>query len=602
MTDRAATLTHRVRQGFGEASGFKLASLLLSLLVVALIVAAFGRLSATTWHTYGTGFWSFYRHDVFGDRQTRKALLNTVIIATSAGAIGVFLGVIFAWLNERTDASIGAVGRVLPLVPFLMPAIALPLGWVLLASPTAGILNVLLRSSLSWAGIHRESGPLDIYGWWGLILLYSVVLTGFAYLMLVAPVRDLDGRLEDAARLSGASAPKILFRIVLPILRPAMVNAFFLCMMIALSMVSVPLIIGQSAEISVISIVVLNLMTGQFLPLYADAFLVGLTLLIPVSILWLLQRKTTRSGRSSMVGAKAPLVVRARLGRWRHVGRGVFLGYIAIAVVLPLLALLYLAGLGLWSKNYPNYWNPLPHLSAILTDPTVKPAILSSVKLGLLTGAALIAIAYIVSYGQRFLPRLGSAIDVIVKVPAVITPILMAVALILLLGGAPFHLIATPWILVIGYFVVFLPFASVVTIGALHEIGSDVIEAAQLSGSSELRTFTRIATPLAWPTLVAGFLLMFVFISGDVNISLMLANSRQPVVGLVMVDLFSFGSMPQVASFALIMTLLNLVLITVFMGLLTARRSRPPLLSSLRRRHRIETAGMAPQTGPQSAG
>ena len=123
-----------------------------------------------------------------------------------SSALATFIAAILAWLNERTDASIGMVGRVLPLIPFLMPAIALPLGWLFLASPRAGALNLLLRAGLDRIGIHLTDGPLDVYSWPGLIFLYTVFLCGFAYLVIASSMRTLDRGLEEAAKIAGAEA------------------------------------------------------------------------------------------------------------------------------------------------------------------------------------------------------------------------------------------------------------------------------------------------------------------------------------------------------------------------------------------------------------
>jgi iron(III) transport system permease protein len=192
------------------------------------------------------------------------------------------------------------------------------------------------------------------------------------------------------------------------------------------------------------------------------------------------------------------------------------------------------------------------------------------VMLGLGTGAVLIAAAHLVAYAQRLFPTLGRVVDVLTKIPAVVAQILIAIALLVTLGAPPFQL-SSGWLLFIGYLVVFLPFASVIATGAQHQIGRDIVEAAKISNSSDLRTFSTIVTPLARPALVAGFLLMYVLVSGETNVSLILASTQRPVVGFVMLDLFNFASYPKVASFALVITVVNLTCIAVFMRLLTGR-------------------------------
>jgi iron(III) transport system permease protein len=66
-------------------------------------------------------------------------------------------------------------------------------------------------------------------------------------------------------------------------------------------------------------------------------------------------------------------------------------------------------------------------------------------------------------------------------------------------------------------------------------------------------------------------MLLFILISGETNISLILASTNRPVVGFVMVDLFNYGSFPQVASMALVVTVINLILVGLFNAVLGSR-------------------------------
>jgi iron(III) transport system permease protein len=552
-------------------SGLQVVVAAIGLFVAGTVLITLGRLAVWAWDEYGTGIPSFYVHNVFGNVAVRHMLMNTVIAVVVSSALATGVAAILAWLNERTDASIGLAGSILPLVPFLMPAIALPLGWLFLASPQAGLLNIAIRGGLRRIGLHLDSGPFNIYSWPAMIFLYTVFLCGFAYLVIASSMRTLDRGLEEAAKLAGARPPRILFRIVLPALRPALFSAFLMCLIVAVVMVSVPITIGPASNITILSVQLVDLITTQSPPEYGQAFLLGLLLLVPVLLAWWLQFRSAARGRFAVIGGKVGVGQKLQLGHWRLVGRGFFLGYVLVAVVFPLLGLLYVAGLDFWSSVWPpQSWHLVKNIRAAVEDPVIRTAIKNSVMLGLGTGAVLIAAAHLVAYAQRLFPTLGRVVDVLTKIPAVVAQILIAIALLVTLGAPPFQL-SSGWLLFIGYLVVFLPFASVIATGAQHQIGRDIVEAAKISNSSDLRTFSTIVTPLARPALVAGFLLMYVLVSGETNVSLILASTQRPVVGFVMLDLFNFASYPKVASFALVITVVNLTCIAVFMRLLTGR-------------------------------
>ena len=555
-----------------RVSGFQVAIVLIGVLVAGTVFIALGRLAVWAWDDYGTGIPDFYVSDVFGDAAVRRMLINTAIVVVVSSSLATMVAAILAWLNERTDASIGIVGRILPLIPFLMPAISLPLGWLFLATPTAGVLNIGIRAVLGVVGIDIKSGPLDIYSWPGLILLYTVFLCGFAYLVLSSSMRTLDRGLEEAAKIAGAGPVKILFRIVLPALKPALFSAFLMSVIVAVVMVSVPITIGAGANISILSVELVNLVTTQSPPAYGQAFLLGLLLLLPILLAWWLQRRTAARGRFAVIGGRGQVGQHMILGGWgKAIGRLIFLGYIFVAVVLPLLGLIYVSGLSFWSNRWPERWSPWSNIELAINDRVTRQAIVTSVILGLSVGAMLILVSHLLAFGQRLFPKLGQFVDVLTKTPAIVAQILVAIALLVTLGAPPFGL-EPRWLLFIGYAVVFLPFASVLTTAAQQQIGKDVVEAAKVAGSSDLRTFRSIVSPLTRPALVAGFLLMYVLVSGETNVSLILASTQEPVVGFVMLDLFNFASFPKVASFALVITFVNLTCIAIVMRLLSGRR------------------------------
>lgn len=534
---------------------FRLAVLGIAALVAGLVLLALSRLAALTWDAYGVDIPSYYWDRVVMNPAVLGLILNTAILVGVSCALATLIAAILAWLNERTDAGIGTAGRFLPVIPFLMPAIALPLGWVFLASPRVGLLNVLIRSVLDGVGVHMTSGPLDIFTWPGLILIYTVFLTGYAYLAIAAAMRDLDPSLEEAAKMSGSGALRMLVRVVLPALRPALLNAFLISLIPGFAMVTVPLVIANGAGIDVLSVHILRLVTAQYPPRYAEAFMLGLLLLLPILSVWLLQRRSALGGRVAMIGGKSTTARRTRLGRrGRIVGRAFFLGYLLLAVALPLVGLIYVAGVGFWAPTIPSEWRYVENFRTVIDNPTAQRAIITSLTLGVVTGVLLIVAAQILTYGQRLFPRAGRLVDALVKSPSTIAHILIAIGLLIALGGPPLALAGTPLILLIGYFVSFIAFASIVATGAQQAIGRELIEAARMAGASDFRTFRRVILPLSRGAMTGGIILVFVLVSGEANVSLILGGIGMPVVGFLMVDLYEFGGFPQVAMFALIIT------------------------------------------------
>jgi putative spermidine/putrescine transport system permease protein len=80
---------------------------------------------------------------------------------------------------------------------------------------------------------------------WILVLVYVVLAMPFAYRALDAGVRGADLRtLTEAGRSLGASWPRVLFSVVLPVLRTSVLNASFLTLALVLGEFTIASILG----------------------------------------------------------------------------------------------------------------------------------------------------------------------------------------------------------------------------------------------------------------------------------------------------------------------------------------------------------------------
>ena len=76
---------------------------------------------------------------------TYELMYNTLVFALGSSAIALLLGIIFAWLVERTNLPGKNLLYPLFLVPIAIPGVLFSIAWVLLLSPGAGIVNLALK-------------------------------------------------------------------------------------------------------------------------------------------------------------------------------------------------------------------------------------------------------------------------------------------------------------------------------------------------------------------------------------------------------------------------------------------------------------------------
>ena len=121
--------------------------------------------------------------------------------------LGMILGLVMGITHDHTQ----------------MPTHAhiLVVGWVAIADPAAGFINILASaitgSRTSWVSINTMAG---------LIWMTGLFLTPYVFLMVAAGFRNSDSAMEEAARVSGAGRWRLLATIILPLQRPALQEAF----------------------------------------------------------------------------------------------------------------------------------------------------------------------------------------------------------------------------------------------------------------------------------------------------------------------------------------------------------------------------------------
>jgi ABC-type sugar transport system permease subunit len=137
---------------------------------------------------------------LFSDPRFYQAVGNTALCGVGATIISCILGFSLAWVVSRTDMPGRRSFEILNLVPFFLSPYVGAISWIYLAAPNSGILQTFLAGTLGTS----VQLPL-IYSIGGVTWVLSLFYTPYVYLFVIAPMRQMDGALEDAARVHGAS-------------------------------------------------------------------------------------------------------------------------------------------------------------------------------------------------------------------------------------------------------------------------------------------------------------------------------------------------------------------------------------------------------------
>ena len=498
-----------------------------------------------------------------------EVLTDTAIVVTASAMAALVLGGVLAWLNERTDARIGLLTDALPISNMLLPAIAGSIAWVLLLSPRAGFLNFLIRQVLGLVGIELEEGPFDINSWFGLILVYTLQMVPFAFIAISSGFRQLDGAMEEQARVCGASSVKVMFTVTLPSILPNVVAAVFLLAWIGLSTVSVPIIIAPAAGIEILSVRIVRALNFTYPPLPELAIGLSGFVLLTLAAIWLFQRRLLRTQRFGTISGKGLRVETVAMGRWRLPAQMLIVLYGVFSTILPIAALVLVSLHGFWTTDIE--WSRLSvglFYQTLVRDHVTVRALGNSVVLAVAGATACTLIAALVSlWVFRSQSAFAKSVDAAIKFPGTMSSVVVAVGIILAFAGPPLSLAGTVWILLIAYISISLPEGSVLADAAVGAIGRELSEASHVSGAGLARTFWFVHLPLLAPGLLAAWALLFVRIVGDINASSILASTGNTVVGFRILEIYTNGSLARLAVLATALTGISCIALLACLGL-----------------------------------
>jgi iron(III) transport system permease protein len=148
------------------------------------------------------------------------------------------------------------------------------------------------------------------------------------------------------------------------------------------------------------------------------------------------------------------------------------------------------------------------------------------------------------------------------------------VGFVLAFSSGYLNLSGTWLLLLLAYLVIFMPQAMRSAAVAVEQVGRELIEASQIFKASPARSFRRVMLPLMMPGLAAGWVILFVQMSGELTASALLAKTSNPVVGQVLLDLWQNGSFPEIAALALTMTVINATVVAIAFRLVRRVQSR----------------------------
>jgi iron(III) transport system permease protein len=250
--------------------------------VIAVAAPYLTLLAVSVSKSWGLTFWqnltlAHYRFVLFEYDVTRRAIWNSLVLASATATLTVLLGSLVGWLDLRTTLRGRKLLDYVSLIPLGLPGIVV----------AVALIQFWLRM------------PLPIYGTLVIILLaYTGRYVPLAVRSANAAFRQIDPSLEEAARVIGAGWFRTFRSVTLPLARPGLFAGWLLVFVPALQELSASILLFSSGSIT-LAVAVYNLYeTGSLEPVAALAIVTIVIITAAIAV-------ATRVGRGS-VPAEAP--------------------------------------------------------------------------------------------------------------------------------------------------------------------------------------------------------------------------------------------------------------------------------------------------------
>jgi iron(III) transport system permease protein len=500
-------------RGRGSGAAWLAAAATAVLLWLWVAEPTFGILSAA--FTDDAGALSLSRWQTLG--ALRESVLATVLVVAGSvlGAVAVGLPLALAIATLEFPGRRWLAG--LLVLPVTLPPLVGTLAVYKLAGPL-GMLPGLLAAA-GWGD------PPHLHSWAGVLAVHTLTMYPIVFVFCLAALARLDGSRIEAARVHGAPLLEVLWRVLLPALRPALAASSALVAMTSLASFSAPLYFLQADE-QYLTLTIFRTRESDPARSILGTFLLFLAaLLILALFVWLEGRTAPPLSR----GAPRPLAPRRRHRAGGRIAVLALYGFTGL-VLLPQVAVAHLALAEGWGHTEPV---PLRltgrHLMALIHDPELTRPIVTSFLLSLAAVAVAAVLGLTAAWWRRRTRIPGRAmVEACCMLPFALPGTVLALAL-LRHCNRPWGLGLLP---PVADTIILLPLAYAVRVLPLCYRGASAglaaqdrapEEAAATLGAGAASRWRRVVMPAIAPAVGAAALLAFLTALGEFPASILLA-------------------------------------------------------------------------------
>ena len=495
--------------------------------------------------------------DFFISSTTLTVLKNSLVLGALTVVCCGIIGTGLAFLVHYFEFPFRQVVDKLLLLPVMMPGIIIVFAFVQLYGES-GLVTKTIELAF---GLKEE--PYSFSGLPGILFVHAYTQYVYFYITVSLAIKQIDYSVVESARSLGASRLKVFTSVIVPFIMPAVVTASAVTFMTGIGSFTAPSIIGGSYKVLTTQILLSKANNYMGIAATEVVVLTGISLGLFLFFRWY-EKRTLFDSSVKGVPIKP---IKVKSGAVKLLMRATT-ALLVFLILLPFVTIIVLSFVdsGSWMVNiYPREFT-MDNFRAIFTKARKFGPFLNSVNMSLIASLLCLAVAVPSSYViEKTRYKVRWVVEVLVMLPWAMPASAVAINIINA-NSTPsvftfnMVLVGAYILLPLGYFIKSLPIVVKTTHISFQNLNDTLLEASRSLGASGLATFRKVALPILYPGLLAGFLLTFVRSIGEYTVSAFLYTASNRPISIAMVNAIFEYNIGLAMAYGTLLILLTIIL------------------------------------------
>jgi iron(III) transport system permease protein len=494
----------------------------------------------------GKSGWAIMASDV----RYLRAVSNTIFLGLVVTITTTLIGVPLAYFTARYQYPLKALVAMLPLITLVIPEVIAAQTWLMVLGN-----NGFITRALGDAGMTIPS----FYGWPGLIVVMTFTYYAYIYIGTLAAIKGFDVQLEEAAQSLGTSPTASRWKVMVPVILPAVLASALLVFTLVVGNFATATILGHQVEL--LSVLTYQASVSEIgASPVMQSTLATTSVIIVVGALYL-QRRVVSRGRFEIVQGRGAVPGKLRGARSIFLATGALL--VMAVSLLPLVTLV--AGAFTVARGPVMRWGQwtTAHLErALLAEPT---PIINTITYASMATVIGIVFSTLVSYliVKKRNP-LTQALDYLSSLPLALSGTVIGIGLLMSFNTGWLPLAGTSAIIVLAYVVRRLSFGIRNASSTLYNVPNSIEEASISLGVPPVRSFLKVVLPLMVPAIAAAAVLTWTTTVAELSASVIVYSPGRETMPIQVFRLIDSGLMARASAYGLI--LITVILLPVIIA------------------------------------